>query len=272
VWYCFEVKKYIFILVIVVLSGYAYLQNPYKAIAPSKTKEDIAKEEYAKRVEEEKPYLLGHFSPVNDANFTLVPTAYLTYNTQMYLRKETLEAFIAMQEEASKSGVSLKLASGARNFDHQKRIWENKWDGTTLVDGKDLSKSIPDGVERFLKILEYSAAPSTSRHHWGTDIDINGATPSYFETTEGKKVYDWLTANAMNYGFCQTYDEKGLNRTAGYKEEKWHWSYLPIARGLTQDFKAIIRVEDIKGFKGDEYVEELNLIDNYVLSINPECL
>ena len=135
-----------------------------------------------------------------------------------------------------------------------------------------MSKSIPDELARFKKILEYSAAPTTSRHHWGTDIDINDADPEYFETEQGKKEYEWLKANAPEFGFCQVYNTKDEGRMSGYNEEKWHWSYLPLAITLTQEYKEIVKEKDIFGFPGDEFVAEQNLIEDYVLSINPACL
>ena len=137
---------------------------------------------------------------------------------------------------------------------------------------QDLSKNIPDGRERFEKILEYSAVPGTSRHHWGTDIDINGVDPKYFETAEGEKVYAWLTENAPLFGFCQSYTLKGQDRPTGYYEEKWHWSYLPLAKIFTEEYKNLIKEEDITGFLGDKYVVGQDLINNYVLGINPDCI
>ncbi len=96
-----------------------------------------------------------------------MPDKYNIGGYKMYLRKETLTAFIKMAEKAKEDGVVLKIISATRNFNYQKSLWDKKWTGYTLVEGKDLSKSIPDGLERFKKILEYSAAPTTSRHHWG---------------------------------------------------------------------------------------------------------
>ena len=31
--------------------------------------------------------------------------------------------------------------------------------------------------------------PSTSRHHWGTDLDLNNLNNSYFTSGKGKKIY-----------------------------------------------------------------------------------
>lgn len=217
-------------------------------------------------------YLMGKFDPAVKDDFSPVPDELNIGGYKMYLRDETLDAFLTMRDAARKEKIELKIASATRNFDYQKNIWNNKWTGYTLVDGKDLSKNIPDEKERFKKILEYSAVPGTSRHHFGTDIDINNANLEYFETENGKKVYEWLVNNAPSFGFCQTYNLKGSVRWTGYNEEKWHWSYLPIARNLTQEYKKLIKNEDISGFLGEEYVIKENIIDNYVLSINPDCL
>lgn len=210
---------------------------------------------------QEKIYLLGKFDPSQRSDFAMVPKGYSISGYTMYLRKETLNAFLQMEDAAEKDGIELKIASATRNFDYQKDLWNNKW--TALP-------SSMDGLIKFKKILEYSAVPGTSRHHWGTDIDINNANPQYFETEKGEAVYEWLTKNASLYGFCQPYT---ANRLTGYNEEKWHWSYLPLSQKLTEDYKNLITNEDMKGFDGDQYAtEEQDLISNYVLGINPECL
>jgi LAS superfamily LD-carboxypeptidase LdcB len=231
----------------------------------------LAQEELLKKQAEQKIYLMGKFDPAQREDFVLIPPAYAIVSNQMYLRKETFNAFRGMQIAAKKEGVDLKIASATRNFDYQKDLWNKKWNGYTLVDDKDLSKSLPDGAERFEKILEYSAAPGTSRHHWGTDIDINNANIAYFETVYGKKVYAWLVNNAPSFGFCQTYTLKDDLRTTGYNEEKWHWSFLPLSKTFTEEYKNLITNADINGFEGEEYVVNFDLLNNYVLAINPDC-
>ncbi|OGI94345.1 hypothetical protein A3A03_03340 [Candidatus Nomurabacteria bacterium RIFCSPLOWO2_01_FULL_40_18] len=228
--------------------------------------------EQAKKDAEEKIYLMGKFDSAKREDFILIPKEYTLGSNKMYARKETYVAFLEMRKSALFQDVDLRVVSATRNFDYQKELWNNKWNGKTLVNGKDLSKSIPDGLERFEKILEFSAAPGTSRHHWGTDLDINGVSPTYFDTKEGKIQYEWLVQNAPLFGFCQVYNQRDENRPAGYSEEKWHWSYLPLSRTFTQDYERLIKETDITGFDGDEYAPYLNLIQNYVLSINPECV
>jgi LAS superfamily LD-carboxypeptidase LdcB len=213
---------------------------------------------------QEKIYLLGKFDPSQRDDFMIVPEEYSVSGYTMYLRKETLSAFLQMEDAAEKDGIDLKIASATRNFDYQKNLWNNKWNA--------LPEAM-DGLIKFQTILEYSAVPGTSRHHWGTDIDINGASPEYFETEKGEEVYEWLNQNAASFGFCQTYTAKGPERPNGYNEEKWHWSYLPLSQKFTEDYKNLITNKDITGFDGDEYTtEEKDLIDNYVLGINPQCL
>jgi D-alanyl-D-alanine carboxypeptidase len=261
--------------VLVYYSNIALQEQNARHAAEEKLKaEELAQKEAEKKAleEKEKVYLLGKFEPSKREDFAPVPSQYNFAGYKIYLRKETLAAFIKMAEAAKKENVDLLLVSADRNFAYQKDIWDKKWEGITLVDGKKLPESIPNGLERFKKILEYSAVPSTSRHHWGTDIDINMTVPYYFQTEAGKKVYAWLVKNAASFGFCQPYTEKGPARPTGYNEEKWHWSYLPLAKDFTQRYKTLITAGDIKGFDGDEYVKSINLIDDYVLGINPACL
>jgi len=240
-----------------------------------KVNEIILAEQKAAQAVEEKNYLMGKFDPAQREDFALVPAADTVAGrnqNKIYLRKETLNAFLKMQAAADKNEIDLKIASATRNFDYQEDIWNKKWEGLTLVDGRNLLKSMPDGLERFKKILEYSAVPGTSRHHWGTEVDVNDANPEYFEEEKGEEVYNWLVQNAWAFGFCQPYDLKGSARLTGYNEEKWHWSYAPLSINFTQEYGNLVTDADIKGFDGDEYVAGQNLIGNYVSSINPDCL
>lgn len=240
--------------------------------------EQLVQKEAEERAEK-KIYLMGNFDFNTREDFALIPIEYTTNQSKMYLRKEALDAFLKMRDAALEEKIDLKIASATRNFIYQKNIWNNKWNGVTLVNGKNLSKSIPNSLERLKKILEYSATPGTSRHHWGTDIDLNDANPEYFEGKIGKNVYEWLEKNASSFGFCQPYNLKksSMNNSLpagrqGYNEEKWHWSYLPLAKTFTEEYKNLVKNEDIKGFLGDENVVGEDLINNYVLGINPDCL
>lgn len=122
---------------------------------------------------------------------------------------------------------------------------------------------------RAKRIMEYSAMPGASRHHWGTDIDLNNLSNAFFEKNGGQKIYDWLVAHAQEYGFCQPYSE---GRKTGYREEKWHWTYLPLSKDFTSIAKNYLKNEMITGFSGSESAVSLNVLKNYILGINIECM
>jgi LAS superfamily LD-carboxypeptidase LdcB len=207
-----------------------------------------------------KDYVLGKFDYRKDSGFVKVDTAFTT--KEIYLRQETYEAFLQMQAKAAEEGIYFNIISGTRNFEHQKRIWEYKWDVKY--------KNLPPLV-RAQKILEFSSMPSSSRHHWGTDLDLNSLRNDYFSTGKGKQEYDWLKKNAREFGFHQVYTSKDDGRT-GYNEEKWHWSYLPLSSIYLKFYNQQIRYGDIQGFKGYELSKELQVIENYVNGIDPELL
>ncbi|MEL6675839.1 MAG: M15 family metallopeptidase [Bacteroidota bacterium] len=217
-------------------------------------------------------YLLGRFEPAQDSLFVQLRNEHTAGSGRgAYLHKETYAAYIRMFEAAQKDGVSLIIKSATRNFWRQKAIWEGKWNGDRLVEGKNLAREVSDPVERARWILRYSSMPGTSRHHWGTDIDLNAFENSYFSSGKGLKEYEWLQKHAATYGFCQTYTAKGPERPQGYEEEKWHWSYLPVSVPYLKAYEAQITADSIRGFAGAESAAGLEVIKNYVGGINLAC-
>lgn len=213
--------------------------------------------------------IMGKFKPTEHDNFVVIAARYAD-QSGLYLRKETYDAFQKMSAKAEHDGVKLIIRSATRNFYRQKEIWEGKWTGSRLVDdGENLAKTTPDPVARALKILRWSSMPGSSRHHWGTDIDLNAFNNSYFESGKGKKEYDWLVANAADFGFCQPYTQKGATRPNGYNEEKWHWSYMPLANEYISIAKSNMSNTDITGFLGSETAGEIDIKQNYILGVAP---
>ncbi len=215
-------------------------------------------------------YLMGKFDPKTDSRFVEIDTKHAD-RPNLLLRSEAYTAFLEMLAAAQKDGISFTIKSATRNFDYQKGIWERKWNGKTTVDGLKLNESLPDPHKRALKILEYSSMPGSSRHHWGTDLDINSFDNNYFEQGKGLAEYNWLVQNAHRFGFCQPYSPKDSNRPNGYQEEKWHWSFLPLSKTFTQQAELKLRDEMISGFDGAQAALSIGLIRNYVLGINKEC-
>jgi len=85
-------------------------------------------------------------------------------------------------------------------------------------------------------------------------------------------IKDWLVNNAAKFGFCQPYTPKGKDRPNGYQEEKWHWSYLPIATQLTEQAGLRIKENMITGFLGSEQAVAIGVVQKYILGINHQCL
>ena len=190
-----------------------------------------------------------------DTTFTKVSLKHAS--KVVYLKKETYNAFKKMHTEANKNGINLIIISGTRNFYEQKIIWERKW---------NTYKNLPP-LNRAKKILEFSSMPTTSRHHWGTDIDLINLNNTYFNTGKGEKAYNWLIKNANKYGFYQVYTDKKNGRT-GYNLEKWHWSYLPLASQYLKYYNNNISYNDIKDFKGANLAKEALMITNYVNGVS----
>ncbi len=216
-------------------------------------------------------YVCGNFNPDTSSLFAIVPDS-MADRSGLYLRKEALAAFRQMRAAAQSDGINLIIRSATRNFTYQKGIWEAKWTGQKKVDGLNLASAIKDPYRRAEKILLYSSMPGTSRHHWGTDIDLNAFNNNWFTYGKGLKLFRWLGKHAAEYGFCRPYTDKANTGRSGYEEEKWHWSYMPIAEECTAFAEAHLRDTMINGFKGDFLVDSLDIVKKYVLGISEECM
>lgn len=132
-----------------------------------------------------------------------------------YVHRNVHTSLMNMIFAANNDGISLNVVSAFRSYSHQKRIWENKWGDS---DNNDTNKA--------KSILRYSSFPGTSRHHWGTDVDFNSVSLSFWQSEKGKEVHRWLTKNGPQFGFCQSY---APGRGQGYADEPWHWTHVATA-------------------------------------------
>ena len=97
------------------------------------------------------------------------------------------------------------------------------------------------------KIIEYSTLPGTSRHHWGTDVDIiDGSKPKVGDVLVAEKFHNkgpytelkkWMDQNAKKFGFYLPYT-KNLNRK-GFYYEPWHYSYAPLSISLLKSYTSL---------------------------------
>jgi len=193
------------------------------------------------------------------------------------LRKEAHLAFKKMQAEALKSGIHIGAVSSYRGFDHQKRIWERKFK-------KNKANGLTN-INNIKKIIEYSTIPGTSRHHWGTDIDIyqtNVKQPKgvlQASNFHGKgafcKLKEWTDVNASTFGFYLVYTDNPNRK--GFKYEPWHFSYKPLSTKYLESYKKLNISEILKKNQllGSVSFSE-DFINQYtkenILDINPELL
>ena len=120
------------------------------------------------------------------------------------LTNEFLSAFEEMQAAALLDGISLFVASGFRDYDYQKELYEYyaSYDGIEMAD-------------------TYSARPGHSEHQTGLAADINAADKSF----EGTPEAIWLDENCYKYGFIVRFP-KGKDEFTGYEYEPWHLRYV----------------------------------------------
>lgn len=216
----------------------------------------------------EADYLIGKFDatrhPELFTQITEIPTSY-----QMYMRQDAYKAFKSLYHDLLADNPSLPrnlpVVSALRNLTYQGGIWNRKWTGAYA--------NITNPVVRGLGIMEWSAMPGTSRHHWGTDLDFYSLENGDFEHGNGLIIYSWMKANAARYGFCQPYT---AGRCAGYNEERWHWSFVPVSSGLRQAWNTVYGDTTICNwaskvdFQGAKSVSIL--ASAYVNTINLDCM
>ncbi len=200
------------------------------------------------------------------------------YGDDYQLRKEAHEAFQAMKKAAYGAGIDIKSVSSYRSFARQAAIFERKYERFAIEDGMEPLDAID-------KIIEYSTIPGTSRHHWGTDIDlIDGSkkvsgdvlVPEKFEA--GGPFADfkqWMDENSKKFDFYLVYTDNPKRR--GFKYEPWHYSYAPLSIPMLATFrrKNILQLLEEEEFLGSEHFTTgfiKTYIQDNILDINPELL
>jgi LAS superfamily LD-carboxypeptidase LdcB len=193
------------------------------------------------------------------------------------LRDDAFFQFNLMRIAAKQSGFNIHVISSYRSYAHQNSIWERKYKNYRNQ-GFLPEKSIE-------KIIEYSTIPGTSRHHWGTDLDIidstNGIPDNPLSEThfnEGgkmRKFKNWLDDNSEKFGFYLVYTNE-KNRK-GFAYEPWHFSYKPLSVKMLSaykklDIKKILQSNKLMGseYFSDEFIEKYRREN--ILNINPELL
>lgn len=185
--------------------------------------------------------------------------------------------FNLMRKAAKEDGFNIHVISSYRSYAHQNGIWERKYKsyrGQGLTHEKTIDK-----------IIQYSTIPGTSRHHWGTDLDIIDSTKgipsnplSETHFNPGGKMHPfklWLDENSEKFNFHLVYTNKESRK--GFAYEPWHFSYKPISIKMLKaykqlDIKKVLQSNKLMGSDHftDEFVEKYT--QENILDINPSLL
>lgn len=203
--------------------------------------------------------LMGRISPAGDTAFVELP-ANMCSRSGMYLRKEVADSLVVMHRDAHQDGIDLTVLSATRPFSHQRSIWERKWGRSQYMGWQ--------GVDKALDILTYSSMPGSSRHHWGTDVDLHSLDPMVFESGEGARTVAWLREHGPGYGFEEVYT-RDSSRT-GYHPEPWHWSFAPLAKPFLDTYLDSVSTSDFNQFLGSENALDVRIIEDFVRGVASE--
>ena len=164
------------------------------------------------------------------------------------LAPQAAQALVSLRARAKRAGFCLAVASSFRSYSRQLAIFNAKARGQRLVtDERDrpIERTRVSEEQYLHAILRFSALPGTSRHHWGTDLDVWDSAAvandyalqlSVAEYGHSGPFYDfamWLQEKALQddaEGFYLPY----LEDSGGVAPEPWHLSYRPGTIGLRE--------------------------------------
>jgi LAS superfamily LD-carboxypeptidase LdcB len=130
--------------------------------------------------------------------------------------------------------------------------------------------------------LHWSALPSASRHHWGTDMDVYDPTllpknqtlqlqkSEYLEGGYFSELAHWLSENIQKFGFYLPY----RNDQGGVAQEPWHISYFPLADKFLSQLDLHLISETIKAHsvQGQSLIQQElpTIYKQYICNISPK--
>jgi len=190
------------------------------------------------------------------------------------MQQEVYEAYERMRQAAAKEGIDIKVVSAHRSYHRQREIWNAKYKTLTL-------QGLP-AKDAIQEIITYSTLPGTSRHHWGTDIDIiDNANPQSGDVLLAEKFYgdgpssalrSWMIRNAADYGFLEVYTDHPNRK--GFAHEPWHYTYHSLSKAYlevltNQVISEIAKDEQLLGRKFLDADFFKSYTTEHLLDINP---
>lgn len=202
--------------------------------------------------------------------------------SKQFIHRDVLNPLRILQDQASKFGFDLQVASGFRDFDRQLAIWNGKAQGLRpLLDEfeKPLNHQDLSPEELMWAILKWSAIPGFSRHHWGTEIDIydRAAFPSTgyqlqlipSESAPGgifAEMHQWLDEwiDSKKTDFYRPFTGEGKVAV-----EPWHLSYRPLSHLFMEMMTLDFFIETLRHspilLKEELLAHSEEIFQNYIL-------
>lgn len=155
------------------------------------------------------------------------------------VHSDVIDDLNSLIEAAQLAGFKMEIASGFRDYERQSLIWNRKFSGEAPIldsNSQPLDASTLTEHQKLSAILRWSALPGASRHHWGCDFDVfarnhlpEGAQlqlePWEYLTGHQQAFYQWLSANAEQFGFFFPYSLD----LGGVAMEPWHISHRSVS-------------------------------------------
>lgn len=139
-------------------------------------------------------------------------------DTDQTIDSRVLEPLEKMLDGAKKEGLNLIVCSGARSFEKQEQLFQQK--KQYYIDSGKTEEEAYNLAKRVISV------PGSGEHVMGLAADIysrdyKALDEGFADTPEGK----WLRKNSYKYGFILRYD-KGKEAVTGIDYEPWHFRYV----------------------------------------------
>jgi hypothetical protein len=183
---------------------------------------------------------------------------YLDHQSHCGLHPDIIKDFNELKIALAKENIQLAICSGFRSFEQQEIIWNEKVEGKRpLLDRNEniLDPKLLTNEEILSHILNWSTIPGTSRHHWGTDIDLFDLNP-YVENKNKLKLENSEYIAGPNSKFNQVMETKFLTQDEfpffrPYLEEDkrfelWHYSHQKMAQNFRSAYTFKVFKSNIK--------------------------
>ncbi|MFC0819785.1 D-alanyl-D-alanine carboxypeptidase family protein [Moraxella marmotae] len=134
-------------------------------------------------------------------------------NSNWKIHQDAYQPLVNMVNAAKKDGIILFPVGNNSTFRSYKMQQQN-------LANKGTGRSVGN-------VLQTNAVVGGSRHHTGLTVDFNSVETSYWNSAEGKKVFNWLKTHAGEYGFVMSYPE---GNSQGVSTEAWEFYYAGTDR------------------------------------------